>query len=162
MQRQRGRQWRGGARANGRGKGKGGRLGAGNGFPDLHIYSHRLELNPRRPSALSPFSRRRRAPPRFVVAGLPPANPIRWLTSSRPSHRSGVLPLSRIVATSSGELGRRPPSISASPSSSSRRPAWLPRRRHVGATSALTGPSRSAATAAAARRRLAAVAAQTR
>ncbi len=94
-------------------------------------------MNPRRPSAVCPFSHRRRAPPRFVVAGLPSVNPSQWRTLSPASHYSGVLPPSRIVATSSGELGRRPPSIRPRPlSSSSRRPAWPLRRRHVGANSA--------------------------
>ena len=96
---------------------------AGNGFLEPRTRSHRLELNPRHPSAVSPFSRRRRAPPRFVVIGPSSKDPSRWLNPSRAPLCTGELPLDRIATSCSGET---PPSATvgwSSCSSSSSRPA---------------------------------------
>jgi len=93
------------------------------------------------PSYLAAGRRRRNPPipaiPRRIRAYgslslVPPATPV-YSPSLEPP---------RIAPANAVAVRRRMP---APPSSSSRRPAWLPRRRHVGATSALTGPSRSAA-----------------
>jgi hypothetical protein len=85
------------------------------------------------PVDFSPFSRRRHAPPRFIVAGLSPANPSRWIAPFRIPRHSGVLPEDQIRPA---RLRRTRPLSAVRLGLPFLPPPTGPRGCHVGATSA--------------------------